>query len=64
MPKYKLAIECDEKNHADRDKMYEETREIYIKNLLKCEFIRFNPDDPKFNIFSVVNAIFRKIIRL
>lgn len=61
MPKYKLAIECDENNHIDRDEIYEKNREIYIKNMLKCEFIRFNPDDQNFNIFTVINKIFKKI---
>jgi len=58
MPKYKLAIECDEFDHCDRDKDHEQIRETFIKNKLKCTFIRFNPDATNFNIFEVINKIF------
>lgn len=64
LPDYNIAIECDENGHADRDPEYEAVREQEIKNKLKCGFIRFNPDSPNFNIFSVVNEIYRQTLML
>jgi len=56
-----VAIECDELEH--RNKQFDDIeREKYIKNKLKCEFIRFNPYDKDFNIGNIINAIFRKLI--
>jgi very-short-patch-repair endonuclease len=59
MPKYKIAIECDE-NH--RDKEADKNRETDIIRKLDCKFIRFNPHEKDFNIFTVINQIFREII--
>jgi very-short-patch-repair endonuclease len=56
-PEHNLAIECDEFGHADRDAYCEQERELYIRDNLGCEFIRFNPDSKKFNIFKVINRI-------
>ena len=61
LPEQNLAIECDEFGHSDRDESYEKEREIYIKNILNCTFIRFNPDSETFNIFKVINEIIRFI---
>lgn len=61
--KYKIAIECDENDHIDRDIEYEKKRENYITNTLKCTFIRFNPDDDNFNINKICNEIFKLIIK-
>ena len=60
-PKYKIAIECDELGHRDRDVSYEIKRQMCIENLLSCQFIRFNPDAEDFSIFKVINEIFKKI---
>ena len=54
---YNIAIEVDELNHKDRDKMYEIKREKYIKEKLSCKFIRFNPDEKNFNIGEVISNI-------
>lgn len=62
IPKYKLAVECDEFAHYDRDTNYEDVREKYIKEKLNCEFIRYNPDKENFNIGVVINKILMKII--
>ena len=43
-PKYKLAIECDEFDHCDRDIGYEIGRQKRIEKLLNCTFVRFKPD--------------------
>ena len=56
-PKYKLAIECDEFGHLDRDIEYEVKRQKYIENKLGCQFIRYNPDAKDFNAFKVINLI-------
>lgn len=58
--KYNLAIECDEKHH---DKQIEEDiiRENYIKEKINCTFIRFKPYDKDFNIFKVINSIYKHI---
>ncbi len=53
----KIAIECDEFGHRDREPEYEKTREQHIKKTLGCKFIRYNPDDPEFCIFDVIKEI-------
>jgi len=55
---YNLCIECDEYNHMDRDTVYETERYNYISTMLNCKWIRYNPDDKNFNIFSILNEIF------
>ena len=60
-PEYKLAIECDEFGHRDRDLEYEVKRQKYIEGELKCSFIRFNPDARDFNIFRVINKIYQHL---
>ncbi len=60
--KYDIAVECDENNHKDRNKIHELERENHIKNTLHCKFIRFNPDDENFNIHLIINSIFKEIM--
>ena len=61
-PIHKLAIECDELGHKDRDIGYEVTRQKYIETKLGCTFIRYNPDAKDFDIFSVINSIMKYIL--
>ena len=61
IPKYNLAIECDEFNQSTRDPEYEEQRESFIKNKLNCEFIRFNPDAKNFSTYDVIGDILKHI---
>ena len=61
-PKEKIAIECDEFGHKDRNQEYEETRENFITDQLKCKFIRFNPDEPNFSIFAVIDRIVKAMV--
>jgi len=56
-PDYKLGIECDEKDHAYENPKYKKERQKYIENNLNATFIRFNPDDPNFDIFEVISKI-------
>ena len=53
---YKLAIECDENNHEDRDPVYEKEREDYIKSLGNT-IIRFNPNEEGFDLSNVLREI-------
>ena len=61
-PSHKLAIECDEFGHKDRDIGYEVTRQKYIETKLACTFIRYNPDAKDFDIFIVINSIMKYIL--
>jgi len=61
IPSKKLAIECDEYNHNDSS--YNNTKEIerekYIKEKLKCNFIRFDPCSKDFIFEDFVNKILK-----
>ena len=61
-PKYKLAIEVDENNHKDRCEIYENKRKRYLEKQLGCKFIRFNPDEEKFNIGNIISDIMKETI--
>ena len=41
-PKYKLAVECDEKTHENKVGA-DAARQLYIETQLNCTFIRFKP---------------------
>jgi hypothetical protein len=56
-PKERIAVECDENGHTDRDPMYEQQREEFIKEQLNCKFFRFNPDCKKFNIYKTIQKL-------
>ena len=53
---HKIAIECDENNHGDRDPIYEKKREDYIKSLGNT-IIRFNPNEKNFDLSNVLREI-------
>ena len=53
---YKLAIECDENNHDDRDATDERIREEYILSLGN-KMIRYNPNEPNFDLSNVLKQI-------
>jgi very-short-patch-repair endonuclease len=56
IPEYKLIIECDEKNHNDRNIDYEKTREDFLIGLGNS-MIRFNPSDNNFDLSFVLREI-------
>ena len=56
-PGHKLAIECDEFDHADKDIECEVNRQKHIEEKLGCTFIRYNPDAKRFDLFEVINRI-------
>lgn len=62
LPRQKLAIEIDEHGHKDRDEDYEERREETIQRVLKCEFLRVNPDDQEFDIFKFIGDVMNHIM--
>lgn len=62
LPDLNIAIECDEFNHKNNNENLEIKRQTYIEESLNCKFIRYNPDDPKFNIGNVINQIFLEYI--
>ena len=58
---HKLAIECDEFDHANRHIEYEVNRQKHMEEKLGCTFIRYNPNARRFNLFEVINRIIRAI---
>jgi very-short-patch-repair endonuclease len=60
-PAYRLAVECDEHGHNDRDPHYEATRENYIVSAGNT-VIRFNPNAPGFDMSFVLRDINRIIL--
>lgn len=60
---HKIAVECDELQHmSESNKIKDEMREIILKRKLHCEFIRFNPFEPQFNVFELIGKIHFAII--
>lgn len=57
IPKYKLAVECDENDHIAYLGQDETARQTFIESALGCTFIRFNPDAQDFNIGTVINRM-------
>ena len=60
-PEHKLAIECDEHDHKDRQIDYEIWRQKFIEDQLNCRFIRYNPDVIDFTTESALNKILEYI---
>ena len=59
-PEHKLAIECDEHDHKDRDLNHEIRWQNFIEDQLNCKFIRYIPDAKDFTIdFMILNKIFQ-----
>ena len=52
-----IAIECDEFDHKNRDKIYENKRELFIKEKLNCTFYRFNPDASDFKLSTIIRDL-------
>ena len=48
--KYCLAVEIDEKGHADRDLIFEQKRQEALEKKLNCTFIKFNTSKEKFDV--------------
>lgn len=57
----KLATEIDGNGHYDRNIDYEIRLQKLLEQELGYKFIRIDSDEEDFDIFKVVNEIFRKI---
>jgi very-short-patch-repair endonuclease len=53
---HKLAVECDENGHEDRDPLQEQIRENYLKEAGN-KLIRFNPNAREFDLSNVLREI-------
>ena len=60
-PDYNLWIEFDENGHGGYNADLDKQRTQMINDILKCKWIRFNPDAKDFNIYMVTNQIFTVI---
>lgn len=56
-PHHRIAVECDEYGHFDRDERAELARQDAIIKALGCYFIRFNPHQNGFNIGDIIHEI-------
>jgi hypothetical protein len=57
LEKIKLAVECDEQDHAYKDPIEESYRKEAIEKELGCRFLSFNPDELDFNVGEIINII-------
>lgn len=55
--KLNVCVECDENGHASYSDGSETRRQRHIKSHLRCRFVRYNPNDPEFNIGDVIRQI-------
>jgi hypothetical protein len=58
-----IVIECDEYGHRDRSAVDEVAREEFIKNQ-GYAIIRYNPNEPGFDLSDVLNRINRRLMVL
>lgn len=63
LPVQRIAIECDEFAHNRNNPEEEKLREEHIRRELECEFIRYNPCSNDFDFSTLLNTIFRTIIK-
>lgn len=54
----RVAVECDEHGHADREPAAEAARQAMLERELRCTFVRFDPDAPNFSIYEVIGRVF------
>ena len=54
---YCLAVEIDEKDHTDRDLIFEEKRQKGLEKKLNCTFIRINASRENFNVDYAASRI-------
>ena len=55
--KYCLAVEIDEKDHTDRDLIFEEKRQKALEKKLNCKFIRINTSRENYDADYEVSTI-------
>ena len=59
--RYKIAVECDENNHRHAVEKDNE-RQRRIEAILGCTFVRYRPDVKDFNVFKVINQIYKLVM--
>ena len=59
IPKYKIAVECDEFDHVQYNTLDEEARQLFISKQLTCNWVRFDPYNENFCIFNVIRRILK-----
>lgn len=64
LPEIKVVVECDERGHSHHSQWEEEYREAAISEKLGCTFVRYNPDEPGFNIGRVINTLFKMVLEI
>jgi very-short-patch-repair endonuclease len=63
-PDYKIAVERDESHHKTMTTNLKDLkRQIAIKDVLNCIFIRYDPFNENFNVFNLINEIFIEIMK-
>jgi len=60
MPKFNIAIECDEKGH-DYQIAEDIKRQNEITKIIKCSWVRFKSSDPNCDIFATIGEIYCQI---
>ncbi len=61
-PGEKLAVECDENNHTNYNQTEEKERYDTITHQLGCTWIRYDPYNPKFDTFELINQILQNLM--
>ena len=59
IPRFKIAVECDEFDHVQYNKIDEETRQNFISYQLGCSWVRFDPYTENFSVLNVVREILK-----
>jgi very-short-patch-repair endonuclease len=62
IPELNLCVECDEFGHKHYDTEKENERYSYIKGTLNCDFIRFNPNEPDFDITDIISSVLKRFL--
>jgi very-short-patch-repair endonuclease len=57
-PEWKVAVECDEDSHQGYDPEKEAQRTEFISFQLNCGIIRYDCNNPNFNVFKVIRKLF------
>lgn len=62
-PKYKIAVECDEKSsHTTYEQLHKDKeRQDFIESELGCTFIRYRPEEDEIELAIAINKIHKKI---
>ena len=61
-PGEKLAVECDENNHVNYNETQEKERYDTITCQLGCTWIRYDPYNPRFDVFDLINQILQHLM--